>query len=163
MVAPTTLRGETNNLDVNNMTRASKNTSTPFFRLIVSLGGSQKGVAFGILWNGCVVRVNVATLKGVAFVISRTVTMRLDLTEGCLFDARCSSALASSTRVAETSDCRNSQRALSLRRVTTLLAPAATLPLAESLAQRAVSGVSFYSASGARAFLASCTTRWPVS
>ena len=39
----------------------------PFFRLIVPVGRSSTGVAFGILWNGYVVRVNVATLKSVAF------------------------------------------------------------------------------------------------
>ena len=40
------------------------------------------GVAFGIFWNGGVLRVNVATLKGVAFGISHTITKRLDLTSG---------------------------------------------------------------------------------
>ena len=37
---------------------------------------------FGILWNWGVARVNVATLKGVAFGISRAITKRLDLTSG---------------------------------------------------------------------------------
>ena len=46
------------------------------------VGKSPIGVAFGILWNGIVVRVKVATLKGVAFGISRTITKRLDLTSG---------------------------------------------------------------------------------
>ena len=45
-------------------------TRTPFFRPIVLVGRSPMGVAFGISWNGGVVRVNVATLKGVAFGIS---------------------------------------------------------------------------------------------
>ena len=40
---------------------------TPFFRTSVQVGKSPMGVAFGILWNGRVVRVNVANLKGVAF------------------------------------------------------------------------------------------------
>ena len=46
------------------------------------VGKSPIGIAFGILWFGSVVRVNVATLKGVAFGISRTITKRLDLTSG---------------------------------------------------------------------------------
>ena len=56
--------------------------ATPFFRLIVPVGRSPIGVAFGILWNGGVVRVNVAALKGVAFGIARTITKRMDLTSG---------------------------------------------------------------------------------
>ena len=55
---------------------------TSFFRTSVPVGKSPIGVAFGILWIGSVVRVNVATLKGVAFGISRTITKRLDLTSG---------------------------------------------------------------------------------
>ena len=60
----------------------SKLYDTPFFRPIVPVERSPIGVAFGILWNGGVVRVNVATLKGVAFGISRTITKRLDLMSG---------------------------------------------------------------------------------
>ena len=56
--------------------------NTPFFRTSVSVRESPIGVAFGILWNGGVVRVHVATLKGVACGISRTITKRLDLTFG---------------------------------------------------------------------------------
>ena len=52
---------------------------TPYFLLIVQVREGPKGVVFGILWNGRIVRVNVATLKGVAFGISRTSTKRLDL------------------------------------------------------------------------------------
>ena len=40
--------------------------SVPFFRLIVQVGRSPIGVAFGILWNGGVFRVNVAPLNPVA-------------------------------------------------------------------------------------------------
>ena len=56
--------------------------NTPFFRTSVSVRESPIGVAFGILRNGGVVRVHVATLKGVACGISRTITKRLDLTSG---------------------------------------------------------------------------------
>ena len=52
---------------------------TPFFLFIVPVGKSPIGV---VLWIGGVVRVNVATLNRVAVWISRTVTMRLDLTSG---------------------------------------------------------------------------------
>ena len=55
---------------------------TPFFLFFVPMGKSPIGVVFGILWNGSVVRVNVATLNYVAFGISRTNTKRLDLTSG---------------------------------------------------------------------------------
>ena len=55
---------------------------SPFFLLIVRVGKSPIAVVFGILWNGGVVRVNVATLKGVPFGISHTMTKRLDLTSG---------------------------------------------------------------------------------
>ena len=54
----------------------------PFFRPIVLVGRSLMGVAFGFLYNVGVVRVNVATLEGEAFGISRTITKRLDLTSG---------------------------------------------------------------------------------
>ena len=57
-------------------------TQTPFFLLIVLMGKSPIGNVFGILWNGGVVPLNVATLKGEAFGISRTITKRLDLTPG---------------------------------------------------------------------------------
>ena len=43
---------------------------TPFFRLIVVVGKSPIGVVFGILWNGRIVRVNLATLNRVADWIS---------------------------------------------------------------------------------------------
>ena len=49
-------------------------TYTPVNRAV---GKSPIGVVFGILWNGGVVRVNVATLKGVEFGISRTISKRL--------------------------------------------------------------------------------------
>ena len=39
---------------------------TPFSRLIVPVGRRPIGVTLGIIWNGGVVRVNVATLNGVA-------------------------------------------------------------------------------------------------
>ena len=55
---------------------------TLFFRTSVLVGKSPIVVAFGIFWNGSVVGVNVATLKGGAFGISRTITKRLDLTSG---------------------------------------------------------------------------------
>ena len=55
---------------------------TSFVRTSVPVGKSPTGVAFGILWIGSVVRANVATLTGVAFGISRTITKRLDLTSG---------------------------------------------------------------------------------
>ena len=55
---------------------------TPFFLLRVPVGKRPIGVVFGILRNGGVVRVNVATLNRVAVWISRTITRRLDLMSG---------------------------------------------------------------------------------
>ena len=49
---------------------------TPFFRLIVVVGKSPIGVVFGILWNGRIVRVNVATQNRVAVWISRVAPWR---------------------------------------------------------------------------------------
>ena len=56
--------------------RRRRQCVTPFFRPIAPVGRSPIGVAFGILWNGCVYRANVATLNRVALWISRTMTHR---------------------------------------------------------------------------------------
>ena len=59
--------------------------SIPLVLCYVTLGFSSMDVVFGLLWNGGVLRPNVATLKGVTFGISRAVTKRLDLAQARAF------------------------------------------------------------------------------